>query len=137
MEVIQSVGTGLLEVLARDAVSGHEVRRMLAFAVLDELIFMDRNGYVTRFLAEQGFVKHIIESLIKDDPTLVRLVTKAEGNIRDLYVYEAKVGLMARIATTTFGAELLLQAGLMARLAGPSVLDLRPDADAILLRQVR
>ena len=48
MEVIQSVGTGLLEILARDAVSGHEVRRMLAFAVLDELVFMDRHCYCTR-----------------------------------------------------------------------------------------
>jgi len=135
MEVIQSVGTGLLEILARDAVSGHEVRRMLAFAVLDELVFMDRHCYCTRFLAEQGFIKHIIESLVKDETALVDLLAKATGNIRDLYVYEAKIGLLSRIATTPFGAEMLLQAGLMSRLAELSFLDLRPDADAILLRQ--
>lgn len=134
MEVIQSFGTGFLEIVSRDAVSGHEVRRMLAFAVLDELIFMDRKGYCTRFLSEHGFIKHIAESLIKDEAGLINLLTQPTGNIRDLYVYESKVGLLSRIATSHLGAELLLQAGVLNRLAEFSVLDLRPDPDAILLR---
>ena len=48
MEVIQGAGTSLLEILARDAVSGHEVRRMLAFAVLEEIVLMDRKCFCTR-----------------------------------------------------------------------------------------
>ena len=134
MEAIQSVGPGFLEILSRDAVSGHEVRRMLAFAVLDELIFMDRQSYTVRFLAEHGFIKHIIDSLVKEEAGLINLLTKPNGNIRAMYVYEAKVGLLARLATNHLGAELLLQAGLMTRLAELTVLDLRPDPDAILLR---
>ena len=36
LEVVLSYGTKLLEVLSRDATTGHEVRRMLAIAVLDD-----------------------------------------------------------------------------------------------------
>ena len=38
---------------------------------------------------------------------------KADGNIRDLYVYESKVGLLSRVATSPLGAELLLQVGIL------------------------
>jgi len=134
MEVIQSIGTGFLEVLSRDACSGHEVRRMLSLAVLDELIFMDRNNYCVRFLAEHGFIKHVVESLVKEEAGLISLLTKPAGNVRDMYVYESKVGLLSRVATSHMGAEILLQAGLLTRLAELSVIDLRPDPDAILLR---
>lgn len=109
MEVIQGAGNSLLEILARDACSGHEVRRMLAFAVLEEIVFMDRKCFCTRFLSENGILKHIVESLVKDEQGLVTLLTKADGNIRDLYVYESKIGLLSRVATSQLGAELLLQ----------------------------
>jgi len=134
MEVIQGAGTNLLDILARDACSGHEVRRMLAFSVLEEIVLMDRQCYCTRFLSERGFIKHIIESLLKDETGLINLLTKADGNIRDLYVYESKIGLLSRVATSPLGAELLLQAGLINRLSELSIIDLRPDVDAILMR---
>ena len=44
LEVVLSYGTSLLEVLARDATTGHEVRRMLALAVLDEMTILDRQA---------------------------------------------------------------------------------------------
>ena len=44
LEVMLSYGTSLLEVLARDATTGHEVRRMLALAVLDEMTILDRQA---------------------------------------------------------------------------------------------
>ena len=40
--MVLSYGTSLLEVLATDTTTGHEVRRMLALAVLDELTILDR-----------------------------------------------------------------------------------------------
>lgn len=137
MEVILGQGgPGLLEIMARDASSGHEVRRMLALAVLDELVLLDRVGACARYLTDQGFLKHLIESLLIDEAGLVGLVTQQPGsNIRDLYVFEAKLGLLSRVAARPQGAELLLQAGLMVRLAEFSVLDLRPDPDATLLLQ--
>ena len=130
-------GPAFLEILARDASSGHEVRRMLALAVLDELVVLDhRAGACTRFLADQGFLKHLIESLLVDEAGLINLITQQpNGNIRDLFVFEAKLGLLSRIAARPLGAEMLLQAGLMARLAEFSVLDLRPDPDSALLLQ--
>ena len=52
---------------------------MLALAVLDELVCLDRRGAAVRFLANQGFLKHIIESLITDQPGLVDLLTRQTG----------------------------------------------------------
>jgi len=135
LEVVQSYGTNLLEVLARDATTGHEVRRMLALAVLDELIYLDRQAATIRFLANQGFLKHVTESLCEDENGLVELLTKSTGNIRYLYVFESKINMLVRVACNPVGAELLLQAGLMARLSEFSVISLRPDPDAALLRR--
>ncbi len=134
--VLGQGGPALLEIVARDASSGHEVRRMLALALLDELVVLDRLGACTRFLTDQGFLRHLIDSLLVDEAALVDLLTQQPGgNIRDLCVFEAKLGLLARVAARPQGAELLLQAGLMARLAEFSVLDLRPEPDAAFLLQ--
>ena len=135
LEVVMSYGTSLLEVLSRDATTGHEVRRMLALSVLDELIILDRQATTIRYLATHGFLKHLIESLTVDEEGLTSLLTKASGNIRYLYVYEAKVNILIRVGCNPVGAELLLQAGVMARLAEFSVLDLRPDPETSLLRE--
>merc|ERR550519_1659646 len=113
LEVVSSYGASFLEVVSRDACAGHEVRRMLALAVLDELVCLDRRGEAVRFLANQGFLKHIIESLITDQPGLVDLLTRQTGNIRDLYVYESKMGVLSRVATSPAGAEMLLQVGVV------------------------
>ena len=133
LEVVLSYGSSLLEVLSRDATTGHEVRRMLALAVLDELIVLDRQASTIRFLASHGFLKHLIETLISDEAGLIELLTKPSGNIRCLYVYESKINFLTRVACNPAGAELLLQSGLMARLADFSVLDLRPDPDTSLM----
>ena len=39
-----------------------------------------------RFLAEQGFLKHIVESLVKDEEGLVTLLTKALMHYKYLYL---------------------------------------------------
>ena len=135
LEVVQSCGTNLLEVLTRDATTGHDVRRMLALAVLDELVGLDRQANTIRFLSGQGFLKHLVESLAQDQAGLAELLTKPGGNVRYLYVFEAKLGLLVSTASHPAGAELLLQAGLMARLAELSLFSLRPDLDASLLQQ--
>ena len=134
LEVVQSYGTNLLEVVARDATTGHDVRRMLALAALDELVGLDRAAGTLRFISSQGFLRHLVESLSADQAGLTELLTKPGGNVRFLYVLEAKLGLLVRMASHPVGAELLLQAGLMARLAELPLIDLRPDLDASLLQ---
>jgi len=99
VEVVQSYGINLLEVLARDATTGHDVRRMLALAVLEELVGLDRQATTIRFLSSQGFLKHLVESLAADQSGLAELLTKPGGNVRYLYVFEAKLGLLVRTAS--------------------------------------
>ena len=81
LEVVSSYGASFLEVVSRDACAGHEVRRMLALAVLDELVCLDKQGAAVRFLSNQGFLKHLIESLIMDEPGLIDLLTRQTGKL--------------------------------------------------------
>ena len=99
LEVVQSYGTNLLEVVARDATTGHDVRRMLALAALDELVGLDRAAGTLRFISSQGFLRHLVESLSADQAGLTELLTKPGGNVRFLYVLEAKLGLLVRMAS--------------------------------------
>ena len=51
--------------------------------------------------------------------------------LQALYIYESKMALFARIAQSFEGAKVLLQAGLLSRLAECSFLDQRPEQERI------
>ena len=48
--------------------------------------------------------------------------------IKALYTYESKMALLTRLASSTTGAELLLETGLMLRLAEMGVFSSRPES---------
>ena len=53
--------------VCRDAVSGHEIRMMLALSLLDELICLEGRGAWLYYLSKQGkrqFFKKILEIVI-------------------------------------------------------------------------
>lgn len=64
LEVLHGYGDAFLDVVCRDAVSGHEIRMMLALSLLDELICLEGRGAWLYYLSKQGYLRHIIESLV-------------------------------------------------------------------------
>ena len=44
----------VIDVVCRDAVSGHEIRMMLALSLLDELICLEGRGAWLYYLSKQG-----------------------------------------------------------------------------------
>ena len=50
-------------------------------------------------------------------------------DLNALYVYEAQMGLLMRIAGTKAGAERLLDAGLLSTLASCDFVDAQPEGD--------
>lgn len=50
-------------------------------------------------------------------------------DLNALYVYEAQMGLLMRVAGSRAGAERLLDAGLLSTLAGCDFVDAQPEAD--------
>ncbi|XP_040581995.1 nuclear pore complex protein Nup205 [Lepeophtheirus salmonis] len=130
LEVLAGFGENFLEIICRDSVSGHDIRRMLAMSVLEELISLDSKGSWIWYLSNQGYLRHLIESIKSEDEGLLQLMTsnsRAEGNLRTLYTYESKIGMLTRLASTMSGAELLLESGLMLRLAEIQVFSARPE----------
>lgn len=118
LEVIMGFGDNFLDVLCRDTVSGHDIRRMLALSVLNELVFLDGRGTWTFYMSNQGYLRYIIDSMVVDDPRLVQLLAGDAdaadgGGLKFLYAYEAKMAMVTRLASTVAGAELLLESGLM------------------------
>ncbi|XP_076311365.1 nuclear pore complex protein Nup205 isoform X1 [Tachypleus tridentatus] len=129
LEVILGFGEPLMETVCRDACGGHQITRMLALASLDTIISLDSQQILLNFMVSKGYLRHLIDSILKDDEELQKILTKTADSIKSLYIYESKMSLLARIGGSSAGAIALLQSGVFGRLAECGSLDLWPQED--------
>ncbi|KAF8773925.1 Nuclear pore complex protein Nup205 like protein [Argiope bruennichi] len=127
MEVILSSGETITEIICRDACTGHDITKMLSLAVLDVVVSLDTQQQWLAFLVSKGYLRHILDSLSKDDEELQNLFNRNSNTFRIFYVFESKMALLTRISSSTNGALSLLRNGAIHRLAECRALDLRPD----------
>ena len=59
-EFYKLTDASLLQTLVRDCSSGHDVQRMLALSLLDQLAAADNQGPIASFLSSQGYLKHMV-----------------------------------------------------------------------------
>jgi len=130
MATISSYGENLIEVVCRYACDGHDVGRMLALSTLNSILAIDKHKAWLNYMTSKGYVEHFVSSLSQDDLQLASMLTPQPEPLKALYIYEAKMSLLTRIAQTSSGAQTLLQAGLMQRLAEFNVIEMRPDLHA-------
>ncbi|OWF55575.1 nuclear pore complex protein Nup205-like [Mizuhopecten yessoensis] len=128
VSTILSYGDNFMETVCRDACDGHDVGRMLALSVMDTILSMDKFQQWLTFLSSKGYLQHLVDSLLHDDEQLQTLLSQ-NPELRILYIYESKMGLLTRIAESTTGAHTILRCGLMQRLAGCSFFDMRPELE--------
>ncbi|XP_006633765.1 nuclear pore complex protein Nup205 [Lepisosteus oculatus] len=129
LSIIQSYGTALMEVVCRDACDGHEIGRMLALAVLDRIISIDKQYQWLMYMSNSGYLRVLVESLQQDDLALQSVLTPQPPLLKPLYIYESKMALFTRVAKTGQGAVELLRCGLVARLMECQVYDMLPETD--------
>lgn len=115
----------LFHVLCQDSTSGHDICRMLALSCLDLLVHT--NPQWVSILSSRGFIKYLVECLLESDEELQGLLSPSIKTLRPLYVYEAKMALLCRIATTPFGAELILEQKALGALSALEVFNAHPD----------
>jgi nuclear pore complex protein Nup205 len=127
LEVIVGFGEGLVDVLCHDSTGGHDVCKMLALSCLDKLIELDPHTSWVSFLLSRGYLKHLIDSLLDSERKLLSVLETVPATLRPLYLYESKMALLCRIASTHSGAELLLQLGTFCCLAYMAVFDSHPN----------
>ncbi|XP_056117303.1 nuclear pore complex protein Nup205 isoform X2 [Rhinichthys klamathensis goyatoka] len=131
LAIIESYGTALMEVVCRDACDGHEIGRMLALAVLDRVLSIDRQCQWLVYLCNSGYLRVLVESLKQDDAALQTLLTPQPPLLKPLYIYESKIALLTRVAKTAQGAMELLRCGLVSQLVECQVFHMLPQNDAL------
>ncbi|XP_069822932.1 nuclear pore complex protein Nup205 [Dendropsophus ebraccatus] len=127
--IFESYGAALMEVICRDSCDGHEVYRMLALALLDRIVCVDKQQQWLLYLCNSGYLQSLVDSLAQDDAVLQNLLTPQPPLLKALYIYESKMAFLSRVAKSQQGALELLRAGVILRLAQCQVYDMRPDTD--------
>lgn len=158
--ILQSAIDRLLPVICRDAAVGHEVWRTVAFTALDALVMVAEEGRavgkVLGILTKQGYLQSFVASLkdaeadlqetLKPDPcespaitcyTTLKADSHFTASLNALYVYEAQMSFLIRLASSRDGAEKLMSAELLSRLADCEYLSARPLEDANAMGELR
>uniref|UniRef100_A0A4W4E6A7 Nucleoporin 205 n=1 Tax=Electrophorus electricus TaxID=8005 RepID=A0A4W4E6A7_ELEEL len=131
LAIIESYGTALMEVVCRDACDGHEIGRMLALAVLDRVLSIDRQSQWLVYLCNSGYLRVLVESVNQDDSALQALLLPQPPLLKPLYIYESKMALLTRVAKSAQGAVELLSCGLVSQLAECQVFHMLPENDSL------
>ncbi|EMD35026.1 hypothetical protein CERSUDRAFT_125016 [Gelatoporia subvermispora B] len=138
LAILKPVIERLVSTLSRDAIDGSEVWKTVAFMLLDSLVRLsrlERNTAVFQALSRHGFLGGFCQGLKESDLRLQAVLKPDPEDLNVLYVYEAKMSLLNRMAQGRQGAERLLEARVIPALAGCDYLDARPEADQAFLDQ--
>lgn len=127
VDVFISVGDKIVDIICQDCTGGHDICKMLAMSCLDMLFDMDPMVSFVQFIARRGYLSHIVDSLIKTDRELCRVLEQVPDNMKALYVYESKMAMLGRVASSHMGAGLLLEYRVLGVLSQMNVFDMHPD----------
>lgn len=127
VEILQSFGEKLIDILCHDCTGGHDVCQMLALYCIDMILDIDSTSNFIQFISKRGYLAHLIDSLLKTDSRLCRILDNQPENMKALYVYESKMAMLSKFGSCYVGAELLLEQKLLGVLSQMKVYDLHPD----------
>ncbi|RZF40837.1 hypothetical protein LSTR_LSTR003347 [Laodelphax striatellus] len=127
LEVLSSFGNRLIDVICKDCSGGHDVCKMHALSCLDMMIELDSLGKWVSSLSSQGYLRCLIDSLLESDKQLCEILLLSLKTLRPLYVYESKMAVLCRVASTAVGSELLLEQNALSCLSAMQVFDSHPD----------
>lgn len=127
VDVFIGAGDKIVDIICQDCTGGHDICKMLAMSCLDMLFDMDPMVSFVQFIARRGYLSHIVDSLIKTDRELCRVLDQVPDNMKALYVYESKMAMLGRVASSHIGAGLLLEHKALGVLSQMKVFDMHPD----------
>ncbi|OCH88950.1 hypothetical protein OBBRIDRAFT_888752 [Obba rivulosa] len=138
LSILKPVTERLVATISRDAIDGSEVWKTIAFMLLDSFVrlsHLERHNTVFQSLSRHGFLASFCQGLKESDLRLQAVLKPDPDDLNALYVYEAKMSLLIRMAQGRQGAERLLEARAIPILAECDYLDARPEADQAFLDQ--
>lgn len=127
IQVINSFGNKLMDILCHNCSGGHDVSKMLALSCLDKILELDYDNAWIMYLTSRGYLKHMIESLLESDKMLQNMLHPEPQTLRPLYLYEAKMATFCRMASTRLGAESLLENKILSCMSSMTAFNYHPD----------
>ena len=127
IQVINSFGDKLMDIVCHNCSGGHDVCKMLALSCLDKILELDCDNSWVIYLSSRGYLKHMIDSLLESDNLLRTMLQTDPETLRPLYLYEAKMATFCRMASTRLGAECLLENKVLSCISSMCVFDQHPD----------
>ncbi|KAG8931084.1 hypothetical protein FRC02_003259 [Tulasnella sp. 418] len=126
----------LIPVISRDATDGSEVWRTVSFTLLDAMVQLSRvekAHKVLNVMAREGFLKNFVHGIKSAEKDMAMVLKPDPDNLNSLYVYEAKMSMLIRVAQTRQGAERLLDCRVFSILAQCDFIGARPQNDQAFL----
>lgn len=80
--VIGQFGEKLIETICHDAVTGHDVCRMLALSCLDMISELHAVSTLSEFVTMRGYLKHMLDSLAKSNEALCGILQPVPDHLR-------------------------------------------------------
>jgi len=133
LAILNKYGESLLEVVARDTCDGPCISRMMAMSVLDSIASLDWKQRYLSLMSSRGYLRVLVDQLLQDDVELHNVLSLEPTSMKPLYLFEAKMAFLSKVAQSDFGAQLLLQSGTLARLTECSFLDYQMPQSSTLL----
>ncbi|KAJ3194063.1 hypothetical protein HK101_003568 [Irineochytrium annulatum] len=136
LSVISNYGDRFLEMLCRDAADGSGLWKTVAFSVLEVLCALSSHenpSRVINFMVKRNFLSDFVRVLAqREDPGLqmIMRVEPTAESLQTLFIYQAKMNLLLRIAQQGEGVEKLLESGLIEVLADCKFIDQRPEIES-------
>ncbi|KAI9590013.1 nuclear pore complex protein Nup205 [Glossina fuscipes] len=127
VKVLSSFGDKLMQIICHDCIAGHDICKILALACIDVLLEVEAMTNFMSFIDNRGYLPHIVESLLKSNDELCRILNNIPENMKCLYIYESKMSMFLYLANTYTGAEMLLSNKILEVLASMTVFNLHPD----------
>ncbi|TIB02516.1 hypothetical protein E3P96_02113 [Wallemia ichthyophaga] len=134
--LLESAFQQLIPIICRDCVDGSEVWKTVAFSVLDGLVALSSKSgshAPLNIIVKHGFLRNFIQSVKDREDVLINIIQNDPESLNPLYVFEAKMSSLLRMAQDNKGAEKLLDAQLFTVLAQCEFISCRPSGEETLM----
>ncbi|XP_057313200.1 nuclear pore complex protein Nup205-like isoform X1 [Hydractinia symbiolongicarpus] len=132
LEILNKYGEAFLDVVAKDTCQGPCISRMMGMSVLDAIASLDWKHKYLMMMSSHGHLRVLIDQLLDDDIELTSVLSVQPQSMKPLYLFESKMAFLAKVASTDYGAQILLQVGLISRLTECQFLDFHVSKPAML-----
>nr|XP_023028038.1 nuclear pore complex protein Nup205 [Leptinotarsa decemlineata] len=126
-DILSNFGEKLIEIICQDCIGGQEVCKILAMSSFSQIIAVSGNANWIIHFSGRGYLKHVIQSIADTESELRNILEPQAESIKALYLYMAKILLLARLAATKIGSELILEQKLFSVFSNMSVFSYHPE----------